>query len=122
MPVSYTIKNRLFHLKCLGIYDIEELKSEFSKALNDPDFPINVAFLMDVSQSKSLDKRSAEEIKHIVEFIGFSVEKVNNRCAVLVSTDIHYGLSRMGSVFSESYGAEVKVFRDIKEALDWLMN
>ena len=77
---------------------------------------------MDVSQSKSLEKRSAEEIRNIVDFIGFSVQKVNHKCAVLVSTDIHYGLSRMGSVFSESYGAEVNVFRDIKEALDWLMN
>jgi hypothetical protein len=92
----------------------------FAKALEDPRFPDSAAFLLDVTRSESLSTRPTDDLRSITEFMGRRAGKIGKRCAILATTDLHYGLMRMAGVFAEEYGVEVKVFRRLEEALDWL--
>jgi hypothetical protein len=40
--------------------------------------------------------------------------------AVVAASDVHFGLSRLGSVYSEGVGVEAQVFREVESALAWL--
>ena len=42
------------------------------------------------------------------------------RLALLVSTDLQFGLARLGGAYLEMEGLQVRVYRDRSEALTWL--
>jgi len=43
------------------------------------------------------------------------------RVAIVVSTDLYFGLARMFQVFAENSGIDYQIFREIDEARDWLV-
>jgi|TARA_B100000315_G_scaffold260385_1_gene321305 hypothetical protein len=43
-----------------------------------------------------------------------------NRCAIVSFTEVHYGQSRIFLSYRNSSADQLKVFRDVKEALLWL--
>jgi len=120
MPVTYSFEGRLFRLKCSGNHTPEDVKTAFVKALKDQDFPKDAALLMDMSQSESFGQRTDDEIRSVAQFPAPWIEKIGNKCAVLVTSDLFYGLSRMGAVFAEAVGIDAQVFRNVDEALEWL--
>lgn len=68
-----------------------------------------------------LATRPTDEIIRVAEYVGPYKDRVL-RCAVLASSDVHFGLGRMGAVYSEAKGVVTSVFRDHDEALAWLRN
>jgi hypothetical protein len=120
MAVTHSIQDGVLTMELVGTYLSADVIRQFLKALNDPKCPPRVALLMDVSRSESLAKRPTDEIRMVAEFLGSYSERVGGRCAVVASPDVHYGLSQMGSVFSESVGITARVFRTKNEAIDWL--
>jgi hypothetical protein len=64
--------------------------------------------------------RASHEIRLVAESLKPYVERVQGRCAVLATKDIHFGLSRMGSVYTELIGVDAGVFRTEVEAIGWL--
>lgn len=120
MPVRHEIDGSVLRLICEGEYPVSAMMETFEQALDDPRCPSRVAFLLDLRRSASLATRPAEEIRRVAEFLGPHVQRIGARCALLVETDVQFGLGRMGSVFAERVGVEADVFRDAKEALEWL--
>jgi len=120
MPVSYSFNGRVFRLDCIAEYENEELRHAYLTALEDPDFPPNAVFLMDVTKSSSLARRSSEDIAETAGFLGPMADKFGKRCAIVAPLDLYYGLMRMASVFGERFGVETAVFRTEEEALEWL--
>lgn len=120
MPVSYSFDDRLFHLKGIGLYTPLELFKTFKDALDNPKFPDHAAFLFDVSQSESLGTRTVTELKNAVQAIAPHADRFCNKCAVLAKSDLNYGLSRLGTVFSEESGINTEVFRTFENTLEWL--
>ena len=120
MPVTYQIDGRLVRLICVGSYAPRDLRQIFLAALADPEFPQDAAFVLDVTQSESLQQRTTDEIRATAYFLEPHVDKIGGRCAIVATSDVHYGLSRMGAVFSEDIGAEVQVFRSLDEAYAWI--
>jgi len=43
------------------------------------------------------------------------------RCAVVVGSDRAYGMSRMFEVFSEETDVDVRIFRNLDEAKNWII-
>jgi|GEM_PF-6496605 len=120
MPVSYSFNGRIFRLDCIAEYTNEELRHAYETALEDPNFPPNAVFLMDVTHSESLASRHPQDIIETAEFLGPKADKFGKRCAIVAPIDLYYGLMRMASVFGEGFGVETEVFRTEEEALDWL--
>jgi hypothetical protein len=75
---------------------------------------------VDVTRSESLASRSPSQIRYIAEFLGPYAKRINGRCAVIAAEDLHFGLGRMGSVYSENVGIEAGIFRQEEDARRWL--
>lgn len=120
MPVTYALEGRLLRLDLVGEYSPEEVPKAFLAALADPACPRLVALLLDVTRSRSLAGRAPGELRAVSEFIGPYAERVGGRCAVVAPSDVLFGMSQMGAVFSEAVGVSARVFRTHPEALQWL--
>jgi len=120
MAVSYSLTGPLLQMELAGTYSPEDIVRQFLAAIADPDCPNPVALLVDVTRSDSLGTRSPGQIRFVAEFLGSYSKRINGRCAVVASEDLHFGLGRMGSVYSEGVGVEAQIFRDANAARVWL--
>jgi len=120
MPVSHSLRQNLLKIDLIGTYEPEDIVREFVAAMRDPACPIPVALVLDVTRSESLATRPTPDIRRIAEFLKDYKDRINGRCAVVAESDIHFGLSRLGSAYGEGVGVEAQVFRDLAGALAWL--
>lgn len=120
MQASYTIdrERRLIITTASGqitMADVNELKS---KLLNDPDFDPSYAHLVDM-RALSFTNITGDEIR----FLAPDPTAKKLRQAVVVSTDLLYGLGRMLENMREAAGGfGTRIFRDYDEAVDWLLS
>jgi hypothetical protein len=120
MPVRCSIKQDLLRVELIGECSPDEVIREFVTTIDDPSCPRSVMLLVDVTRSVSLATRSTEEIRRVAEALAPYTQRVGGRCAVVAQSDVHFGLSRLGSVYSEGVGVKAEVFRDVGEAMEWL--
>src|SRR5262245_12144274 len=120
MPASYKLKADLLKIELVGATPADDVISTFVTAIHDPQCPTPVLLLLDVRQSQTLETQSVPEIRRVAEYLGPYAARIGGRAAVVAASDVHFGLSRLGSVYSESVGVEVQVFRDLESAVTWL--
>ena len=120
MAVTYSLEGSLLRLTLAGTYEPQDIVREFQAALADPLCPDPVSLLVDVTRSESLASRHPSQIRYVAEFLGPYAKRIQGRCAVVAVEDLHFGLGRMGSVYSENVGVEAAIFRDPEEARRWL--
>jgi hypothetical protein len=119
LPVSYALSGALLRLDLKGQYEPKDIIEQFLAGLADPGCPKKVSLLVDVTRSVVLETRAAQEIRRIAEFLAPYRDRIG-RCAVIAERDVHFGLGRVGSAYSEDVGVEAGVFRDLESALRWL--
>ena len=120
MPVSYSLQSGVLTLVASGKYAPEDIPHQFLAGLADPACPSPVGLLLDVSRSEVLAGRHPDQIRTVAEFLKPYADRIGRRCAVVVSRDAQFGLSRMGSVYAERVGVDAQVFRAMDDALAWL--
>lgn len=118
--MQYSIRQDVVTMEFVGVYEPKDVTRSFLEALADPTFPAPAALLIDVSRSESLASRPAAEIRMVAEFLGPYADRIGGRVAVVAPSDVHFGLSQMGAVYSERVGVAAKVFRTTVDALVWL--
>jgi len=74
--------------------------------------------LFDIRESG--ERRSAEELRGIASFCAEQGPTLSRRCAVVAGDAFHFGLGRMFGAYAEPAGVEVRVFRDLAAAEQWL--
>jgi hypothetical protein len=119
MPVTYRVNDDIVELSLNGDCPPDEVIRTFDEALDDPTTPPRFGLFVDVRKSTSLASRATAEIIRVAEHLGPHKDRVT-RCAVLATENVHFGLSRLGAVYSETAGVMTSVFRDRDEALAWL--
>ncbi|HEU4928803.1 MAG TPA: hypothetical protein VFU38_03165 [Candidatus Krumholzibacteria bacterium] len=120
MPASYKLKGDLLKMELVGVTEPDDVIATFVRAVNDPQCPNPVSLLVDVRQSQTLEIQPIPEIRRVAEYLGPYRARIGGRAAVVAASDVHFGLSRLGSVYSETVGVEVQVFRDLESAVTWL--
>lgn len=119
MSATYRLNDDVVEMTLNGTTGIDEVIQTFHKALDDSETPEEFVLLLDVRKSSSLATRPTSEIIKVAEYLGPFQDRVK-RCAVLATENIHFGLSRLGAVYSETAGVMTSVFRDKEEAINWL--
>lgn len=120
MPVTWSLDEDLLELSLVGRYEPTDIIDAFLTALADRRCPEQVHLLLDTTKSESLKERSPRELRHVAQYLGPYRKRIRGRCAVVAETDLQFGLSRMGSAYSDSVGVDARVFRSRAEALDWV--
>jgi hypothetical protein len=121
MPVTYVIdKPRKFiHTRCLGDTTLEEVIGHFDELVQDPDCPDQLDVLLDLSEMNSVPE--SDQLWTVSKKIGNTVSRVRfDRCAIVAVEDVIFGMSRVFAAFAENHFEAVQVFRDQKEAQNWL--
>jgi len=107
-------------MELVGAYAPEEIVRTFDDVLRDPKLPEHAQFLLDVSGSEVMAQRSAEELRRVANVFGIHAQRFGGRCAVVVSSPVQFGLSRMAGAYVESDSVTIEVFDSPTEALAWL--
>jgi hypothetical protein len=121
MPVSYELDPRSgvvrlrFGRGATLVKTIEVLHA----LANDPRLPATLDVLVDLRESPPLPE-SAQLRTLAGELRRFGPALRWGACALVASSDSHYGMSRMFAVYAESAFEAVQVFRELAEAEAWL--
>jgi hypothetical protein len=102
-----------------GEVTVNELTESFSKVLQDPDYRSGMPSLSDLRDLKVTG--FTPTIRGIAEFIERRREQTGAaRAAVVVSSEAAYGLLRMLQALTHKSPMEIRPFRKMEEALEWL--
>ena len=95
-----------------------DLLAHQEKLLADPDFSSDFSQFMDLTHVTKVELTN-EELRRLAAGSIFSSA---SRRAILVSSDLVFGLSRMFEIFRETLVEKgIRVFRNLDDALDWVL-
>lgn len=116
MPYSYKIEDGIVFTEVTGEVTVEEQK-EFSRTwLADPDLPSPLL----VCREGVLDPLTAKVVKDSAKFASTLGIPDGSRLAIVVDSDVAYGLSRVYEARTAELDFDIGIFRDRDEAIKWL--
>ncbi|MGH9741812.1 MAG: hypothetical protein ACRD51_05605 [Candidatus Acidiferrum sp.] len=121
MPAFYKIdKERKVVLSSgTGVFTKEDALSHQDRLVADPDFDSSYSQLLDFTHITRIDL-TATDVQHLALRNIFSPQ---SRRAILVPTDLGFGLGRMFEILRENAGEQgIRIFRNLEEALDWVLS
>jgi hypothetical protein len=120
MPVGYDFDGDVIVLRAAAKYSTHELKAAVLDALDDARLPPRAVLLFDLRESRSLQDRSADEVREMAGFLAAHGRRFGHRLAMVTTGDLAFGLMRLGAATAESGGLVAEVFRDLATAKAWL--
>ncbi len=122
MPVSHYVDKELGILVVVreGQTSGDEEEDSFRARKSDPALAPGLPVLVDSRKVDPAD--SIETIRHVAAIIQNNALKLRcGRTALLVGSDVEYGMARMFMALTEPIHPHTAVFRDYDEALTWLL-
>jgi hypothetical protein len=119
MPAFYKIdkERKLVMTTYSGVLMIAESLGHQEKLPKDPDFDPSFSQLFDVTHVTEV-QLTAEDVRTLARTSVFSPD---SRRAILVDSDLKFGLARMFEVLRDTMGEKgIRVFRNLEDALDWI--
>lgn len=118
MPIHQVVLKscNLLYVRFEGNITAEEILAGRKDASNSSDFHLNLSQLVDL-RNGSMEQVSASSLSAI------GASTIFNRAvkrAFVVGRDVDYGLLRMYGVFAEHHQQQIRIFRSLEEACEWL--
>ena len=98
-----------------GAVTLDEALAHHESLRSDPDFEPHLCQLSDARGVTSAV--TSEGVQEIARKSPFGA---GSRRAIVVDSDLVYGVSRIYQARADQVGSEVRVFREIDEALAWI--
>lgn len=121
MPATYEIdkERRLVITTVFEQLTVADALAHQEQLSKDPDFDPGYSQLIDLTRA-DVSEIAATDVRRIAERNIYSPESLR---AIVVSSNVAYGLGRMFETLRESAGENgIRVFRDLDEAVDWLLS
>ena len=121
MPITYTIdkQRRSIHRVISGTVTSDEILASLTEILKHPDYQPGMKSLTDLRAIQHY--ASPQDVRQIANFIlGRGDEVRGGKAAIVVAQDVSFGMARMLELLTESSPLSIGVFRDLKEAYEWL--
>ncbi|MFC1535253.1 hypothetical protein ACFL7M_18040 [Thermodesulfobacteriota bacterium] len=115
--IPYRIQDNILFLKAESDYSAEEFLDLLKKALNDPGIPKRFTILIDARFSEA--KHRIEEIEPIFAELRKWGKRITH-VAVIVQSNLHFGLTRQAAFYTGHAGQETMPFREIESAMGWI--
>jgi hypothetical protein len=118
MPTSYKIDpvQQLVRCRAWGVLSNADLRDHYHSLVADPRFHASYRHLGDLRDVTDFSLESWM----IAEVASWPIFDAGTRRAIVATTDVAFGLSRMFSLNAERVGQDVRVFRGLVDAQDWL--
>ena len=114
---TYEIENDRALITFEGDLDNPQIRQAYEEVTSDPSFQPGSQVLVDDLES-SYNPSMVEAQKLVAIFASFSDRIV--QFAIVVRKEVHFGLGRMVEVYCESQGVNLRIFRELEEAQEWL--
>jgi hypothetical protein len=118
MAMSYRIDpaRRLVHCRAWGTLTREDLHDHYRGLVIDPHFEPHFQQFGDLREvdAISVDRATIAEVAKLPVF------DAGVRRAIVAPSDFAFGIGRMFATYAESADQNVRVFREIDEAREWL--
>lgn len=121
MPVTYELypERHLISTRCTGETTLSEVLEHFDVLEQDSNRPPYLNVMLDLTEQTSIP--TAHQILAAATRIGMAKWLIDFRaCAVVVKRDALFGMLRMFEVFAHHHFERLRIFRDPKEAWEWL--
>jgi hypothetical protein len=121
MPIKHRVdpaSNTMFVTRS-GSIDTHDEEQAQRERQTDPLVVPGIAVLVDCREVEPAD--STEVVQYLADNI--TALAANLQCgpvAIVVSSEVEYGMARMYQLMTDLEHPETAVFRDYREALDWL--
>jgi hypothetical protein len=122
MPIKYSIDKRLgvVFTTASGVLTENELLEHKRKLMSDPEFESGFSELSDVRFISDL-VISPASIETFVEEDTANAERLKGyKLAIVVSGALEFGMGTMYQVMSGENSTNVRIFRDLDQAKEWL--
>jgi predicted component of type VI protein secretion system len=118
LPTSYVIdaKRRLVYSRAWGVFSAAEMDEHRRAVATDPAFDPSFAQLGDLREVVRFDIETAILRREATE----TIFAPTARRALVASSDVGYGLSRVYGAHAELAQQSIRVFREIEDAERWL--
>lgn len=122
MPISYRIdlRQNVIWTIVTGILTDGELLEHKQKIVKDPDFRPGMRELSDARNVERLDITSEGVQRFVAQDADDALLLRNHRIAIVAQEDVVFGMARMYGMMTEKYLGDVMVFRDMKDAMNWI--
>jgi hypothetical protein len=121
MPVTYHVDptTGVLHVKRSGEVSAEEDEMSFEARLADAAVMEGIPVLVDCAEIEPAD--SVERVHCMAERVTWNAHRLKcGPVAILVSSDVEFGMARMYMALTDHVHPHTMVFRDRHEALEWL--
>ena len=121
LPLFYKIdkQRKLVMTTGSGVLTMADSLAHQDRLSKDADFSREFSQLMDLTHVTGV-ALSTEDIRTLAKTAVFSPK---SRRAILVDTDLKFGLARMFETFRDFHGEKgIRVFRNLDEALTWVLD
>jgi hypothetical protein len=122
MPIThrYDPALRTLFIEFSGEVSETELVDTARKLASDPTIPPGHRELVDLTGIHQTDV-TATTLRRVAQIYAERDKRPeDSRVAIVASTDLFYGLSRMYEAFREPSALQIRVFRELGEARAWL--
>jgi hypothetical protein len=118
MGMSYKIdqERHLVLTRAWGVLTVRQLVDVTSRILLDPRFDPSYRSLGDLREVTEI----AVDMLETAQTAATPLFIAGTRRAIVATSDAVFGVARMFATFAERSGQEVRVFRDIRLAEEWL--
>ena len=118
MAIKYELDDQLLVIKTEGNLQPEDLQETFRNIVKDQAFKPGIKIL--VHDLDSLFIPTSKQIETAAKSMEKFMKQFSAKMAIVVSSDVNYGMGRMMEIFSEQRGFDLKVFKEFEAAKVWL--
>ena len=121
VEIKYDQNRKVLDIIVSGLSDADDLSSALEHIINSGDYPPNTDAIWDVRNS-DLSNANFQFVSELVKIRSRFMKRRDCRSALIVSSEVQYGLCRMFEMLSEGkISQQLRVFRDYKEGEQWLL-
>jgi hypothetical protein len=118
MAISYKIEDQFILIQTEGNFKPSDLNDTFTKIFSGSDVKPGVKILL--HDMDSVYTPTSQDIESGVRNIEYFMKNICSKMAIVVSSDVNYGMGRMMETFCEQRDMSVRVFKDMDQAKQWL--
>ena len=121
MPVTYSIDKTqgIIVTRCIGDVTLGQVIEHFDILIRDPDCPPKLDVLLDLTECSVIPE--THQLEPVSDKIGSIRKNVQfEACAIVVSSELMFGMARIFLVFADERFQMAQVFRAVDQAKKWL--
>jgi hypothetical protein len=120
LSISYIIEDGILRTRLLGDVTPDDVRSYRTAVRSDPAARHGLLALVDCREASKLFSTADLKILAAEAVEMYRHTAVRQRCAVLVASDVAFGLARMYEVLLKDTPIDLEFFRNAEEAMSWL--